>query len=129
MPDGWTLERDETPVSTYFESMWRNPRDGSTYLKVDVVDGETLAPATKAAQVRAATSRTPGYREVSFAPTRVDGRDAFRWVFRISGSTRVDTFVNACNRGYAILGSAPSGSFDRYAPTFRVATASLRPRC
>jgi hypothetical protein len=129
IPATWNTEEDEAQKSGFLESKWRNPADPTTSVLIDVVEGETASPKAKAIAVRAATSRTAGYRELSLGPATVGGRSAWKWVFQVSGDQRVDYFVNECGVGVAILGSTIPEGYARWARTFRQVAASVTPDC
>jgi hypothetical protein len=76
---------------------------------LDYSPDETIAPASKASQVEAATSRTPGYRRISFGPTTINGRAAFAWEFTVADSDprRADLFITTPSGGFAVLAYGP----------------------
>ncbi len=129
VPEGWTLEEDERDHSGFVRSRWRDPSDPNTAILIDAVKGETTAPASKAASVRASTSQTGGYVEVSFGPTTIAGRSAHKWVFRVSGDQRVDYFINECDIGIAVLGSTSPSRFEAFTNTFERVADALEPNC
>ncbi|GAC1530509.1 MAG: hypothetical protein NVS2B6_18620 [Thermoleophilaceae bacterium] len=88
-----------------------------------------LRPLSKAAEVRAGTSQTSGYNEVSFGSTRLRGRDAWKWVFDLGGTRRVDYFVNDCSTGIAVLGAASPSDFKSLAPTYERVASSVAITC
>lgn len=126
-PGGWAQVEEEQDHDGLVRSKWEGP--GGAYALVDVVDSERSSPAAKAAAVRAATQGEAGYEEISFDPLTVAGRNAFKWSFRLDGDTRVDYFLNECDTGFAVLGSAPSESFSDLRDTFRDFADSLEPQC
>jgi len=68
VPRGWTAEENDLHKGDFLESKWHDPSEPTTSVLVDAIDGETMSPADKAGSVRAATSQTSGYRELSFGP-------------------------------------------------------------
>jgi hypothetical protein len=129
IPDGWTVEKDETDMGGFVRSVWRDPADQNTSVTIDVVDGETDAPSDKASSVRADTSSSPSYEEIAVVPTSLGGRSAEKWVFRISGDQRVDYFMNDCSIGVAVLGSTSPSRYSSRSTVFRSVAASVVPDC
>src|SRR5262249_45738138 len=82
-PSAWQLSLRDQPVSSYRETVLESAT-GAAKVALDYSPGETIDPASKASQVEAATSRTPGYRRISFGPTTIDGRAAFAWEFMVA---------------------------------------------
>jgi serine/threonine-protein kinase len=139
IPADWEQEvSDEpsgNPPGAYLESVWRDPVEPNTSI---TVDAQTPAPATSALEsaelVRAGTSQSDSYREIAFEPTSLAGLPAARWIFQIIGDDevvdrRVDYFVNACDTGIAVLGSATPATFGSLATTFHEAAVSVAARC
>lgn len=129
VPSGWSLEKDEASRGDFVRSQWRHPSDPNTSILIDAVENETESPAEKAQQVRDATSATGGYQEVSFSPTTLQGADAYRWVFAVSGDKRADYFTNECGIGIAVLGSSSPSNYGRYAGLFRRVANSVETDC
>ena len=128
-PATWITEKDEVQRGEFFESKWRDPSAAGTSLTIDAVPGEVTSPSEKARSVRAETSGAAGYEEISFAPTTVAGREAFKWEFRLSGDHRVDYFINDCAVGVAVLGSTSPSSYPALQETFRRIAESVEPNC
>jgi hypothetical protein len=103
-PSSWHLSRRDQPVSSYRETLLESAT-GTAKVALDYSPGETIDPASKAFEVEAATSRTPGYRRLSFGPTTIDGRAAFAWEFMVASSDprRADLFVTTPSGGFALL--------------------------
>jgi hypothetical protein len=57
----------------YVESKWRDPADTKSVVLIDVQPGSGSSVQADAGSVRAQTSTTPGYREISFEPALVAG--------------------------------------------------------
>jgi hypothetical protein len=129
VPRSWTLVTSDEDQGGFVRSVWRDPAEGDSSLTVDVVPGETTSPADKASEVRAATSRTAGYVEHTFAPKNLGGREAFRWAFDVSGNTRVDYLLNECGAGFAVLGSTSPSHFPALRSIYAAIARSLEPRC
>ena len=130
VPAGWIPESIDEEISGRYESQWRNPSDENTSVLIDSqVNASSGSPLEDAAAVRAQTSQTPGYREISFGPTYLGGSPAARWVFELPGDRRVDYFVTKCNVGFAILGSSSPSVFGAWAPLFHQVATSVTPAC
>ncbi|MFN8632148.1 MAG: hypothetical protein U0838_18060, partial [Chloroflexota bacterium] len=130
VPRGWTPESVEEPNSGRYTSQWRDPDDSNTSVLIDSQPSDDGASAIEAADsVRAQTSQTAGYREVSFGPTTLNGVEAAEWVFELPGDKRVDYFTVGCGAGFAILGSTSPARFDGMEPTFRHVAESVTPIC
>jgi hypothetical protein len=129
LPRSWSVRSRGEDKGSYVESIWTSPASADVTLLVDHTPGYTDSPEDGARTVRSMTSRSAGYREIGFGPTQLAGRAAWRWEFTLDGKRKVDWFVTACGTGYAVLGTAPSGTFGVHADTFAAAAASLEPSC
>ena len=130
-PVDWTTEHDdEQQNGGFLRSQWRDPAGSSNSILIDAQE-ESLSAQDKANQVRAATSQTPGYQEISFTPTTMNGVSAIRWEFSVSGTHRVDYFVHddSCGVGVAVLGTASPGSWDALRGTFSDVADSVSIDC
>jgi hypothetical protein len=130
-PADWTTEHDDEQQSGgWLRSQWRDPANSSTSVLIDAQEESTSAQ-DKANQVRAATSQTPGYQEISFRPTTMNGVSAIRWEFEVSGTHRVDYFVHddSCGVGVAVLGTTSPGNWDGLAHTFSAVADSVSIDC
>jgi serine/threonine protein kinase len=130
VPVGWIPETIEERPSTYYESHWRNGEEENTSV---LIDSQVHTAATDAVEdaegVRSETARTPGYRELAFEETTLQGQQAVRWVFEVEEDRRVDYFVINCGVGFGILGSSSPSSFGRWAPTFHAVANSVTGIC
>jgi serine/threonine protein kinase len=130
VPVGWTAEEVETHPSTYYESHWRNPEDENTSVLIDSQVHTADSDAVEDAEgVREETARTPGYRELAFEETALQGQQAVRWVFEVEEDRRVDYFVISCGIGFGVLGSSSPSTFGRWAPTFHAVADSVTGIC
>jgi hypothetical protein len=129
VPTNWTQQENDVAKSGYVESQWRDLLHSTSVVRIDAVAGETAGPAQKAGQVRALTSQTAGYSEIAFGSTALDGQDAWRWVFQVSGTQRVDYFRNDCGTGIAVLGTAAPADFPSLESTFQRIAASVSTDC
>jgi len=91
--------------------------------------GPSGSPLDSARNVRAQTSQSEGYSEISFREVRIAGRPTAEWVFDLPEGRKVDYFFTECNVGIAVLGTAPPDSFEQMLPTFLSVAASVSPRC
>ena len=103
-PSSWHVSRRDQPVSSYRETVLESAT-GAAKVALDYSPGETIDPASKASEVEAATSRTAGYRRISFGPTTINGRAAFAWEFVVANSDprRADLFITTPSGGFALL--------------------------
>ena len=79
--------------------------------------------------MREETARTPGYRELAFEETELQGQQAVRWVFEVEEDRRVDYFVISCGIGFGVLGSTSPSTFGQWAPTFHAVASSVTGIC
>ena len=130
IPAGWPQEANDEPISVYYESTWHDPADQNTTILVDAqAPAPEAPPIVSAEEVRAQTSQSADYREISFGPTTLAGLPAARWVFDVHGDRRVDYFLNTCGAGIAVLGSTYPSAFGGLASTFHRAASSIRVAC
>jgi serine/threonine protein kinase len=130
VPIGWTPEVVEAHPSTYYESHWRNPEDENTSVLIDSqLHNETTDAVEDAEGVREETAQTPGYRELAFEETTLQGQQAVRWVFEVEEDRRVDYFVISCGIGFGVLGSTSPSTFGQWAPTFHAVANSITGDC
>jgi serine/threonine protein kinase len=130
VPVGWIPEAIEKEIAGRFESKWRNPGEASTSLLIDSQLHRSNTTAIEDAEsVRAQTSQSSDYREISFEPTTLQGLSAARWVFDVEGVRKVDYFVIDCGIGFGILGASPPTSFGGWAPTFHRIANSVTVYC
>jgi hypothetical protein len=103
-PSGWRVAQGDHPITSFHQTVLERA-DGAAKVTVDYSPGERTEPAAKASQVEAATSITPGYRRISFWPTRVRGHAAFAWEFVVADADprRSDLFLRARSGGFALL--------------------------
>jgi hypothetical protein len=128
-PAGWTTEEDQSPQGAYLESKWRDPADAKSAVLIDWQRSSGSSPEANATSVRAQTSTTPGYQEISFEAASIAAMDGWKWVFDVPGSRRVDYFIDTCGRSFAILGSTAPQQFDQLANTFAHIADSLQANC
>jgi hypothetical protein len=129
VPAGWTTVEDQTAKTGYVESKWQDPERSNTLVLVDSQPDTGLSAAQDAASVRAQTSSTPGYQEISFEPASIAGNDGWKWVFELPGSERVDYFLNVCGISFAVLGATAPQRLDQLAGTFQHVAESVQPSC
>jgi hypothetical protein len=129
VPDGWDALENEAPHGEFLRSKWRDPDDPNTSDLIDAIAGEKLSAEEKAASIRAATSSSTGYSEISFGPSEVAGLAGVKWVFQIRGDQRVDYFLNRCSTGIAVLGSTSPSHFSPLDATFAHVADSIAFTC
>lgn len=130
-PVDWTTEHDDEQQSGgLLRSQWRDPANSSTSILIDSQE-ESASAEEKANEVRAETSKTPGYQEIAFTSTTMNGVSAMRWEFSVSGTHRIDYFVHdeSCGVGVAVLGTASPGNFEGLRETFSKVADSVSIDC
>jgi hypothetical protein len=123
-PSRWQVAQGDRPVTSYRETLLQST-DGTAKVTVDYSPGETTDPASKASQVEAPTSSTPGYRRISFGPTSVNGHRAFAWDFVVADADprRADLFLRTRTGDFALL--AHGVDFARARSAARLIAGSL----
>ena len=120
--------------NSYTESQWRSTEDADTEIHIDYTKGFEGTIENAARGVRSRRTKGPTFREYSFgAYTREDGSEAWRWHFSTADEGvelhRVAYYLAGCDTGFALLGVAPDGAWDRLSEVFAATESSLRPRC
>ncbi len=130
IPEGWVPEEVDEKNSGRFTNVWSDPSNPDVSV---LIDSQRPAPDVSvmesAASVRAQTSQSKGYSEVSFEETTTSVGPTAEWVFDLPEGRRVDYFFQGCDVGVAVLGSAPASQFDEMEATFQAVAASVVPRC
>jgi hypothetical protein len=123
-PSAWQISQSDRPLATYRETVLQSA-DGTAKVNVDYSPGETTDPSSKAAQVEAPTSSTPGYRRISFGPATVKGHAAVAWEFTVADADprRADLFIRTPAGGFALL--AHGRDFARARSAARLIAGSL----
>jgi hypothetical protein len=129
LPRGWTAGARSVDHGAYIESRWHPQGEPDVTVLVDHTPGFSGTAEKGASAVRAQVSRARGYREISYGPETPGDRELWRWEFVLRGERKVDWFLMGCDTGYALLGQAPTGTFDDHADAFAQAASSLRPTC
>jgi hypothetical protein len=123
VPAKWTPRSSARGSLTRNE--WTDPADPASSVLVDAVGASAVA--ARASRNHDRGTSQPGYQEIAFAPTTLAGRDAYAWEYRLPDKQRIDYFVNACDTGYAIQGTAPPQRFAALKQTFQRVAESVRP--
>jgi hypothetical protein len=123
-PSAWSVQDSELPVADYRKTVLVRA-DGAARVTIDYTPGETIEPGAKASEVEAPTSRSAGYRQLAFRPTRVRGRSLFYWEFEVADAhpRRVDLFLRTRSGGFAIL--ADGSELEGAASAARLVAGSL----
>ncbi len=130
LPKSWDLSTKDEPESAILESVWHSRSSPPVSFWIGArVPATQKRPVRWAESKRAATGRSPTYREIAFGPTSLAGRPAMRWAFDISGKRRVAYFLDECEVGAMIVGSSSPAAFSDHAEDFRRAASSLKVRC
>jgi len=131
VPKGWEELRVDERNSTRLTSEWANPENPNVKVLIDAQTPAPTVPVMASAKgVRSTVSQSAGYTEISLTNENLGTRQAARWEFVIpSEGQKVDYFLQDCNVGVAVLGTAPPAIFDDYADDFREVAASVEPNC
>lgn len=131
IPEGWEPLRVDERNSTRLTSEWASPEDPAVTVLIDALSPSPTATAKEnAMEVRETKSQVEGYSEISLSEEDLGSQKATRWEFYVpSEGQKVDYFLQECNVGVAVLGTAPPEVFDDYAADFREVAASVEPKC
>ena len=129
IPDGWNVDSRDDDHGGYVEDRWHELGAPKVVILVDHTEGFTGTPREGASEVRGAFTNLDGYSEIAYESATIRDADAWRWEFEYKGSHTVDTFLTACDTGYAILVRAPIGRYADKADEFDTVIASLTPTC
>jgi hypothetical protein len=129
VPAGWTLVEDDVTHGPFNRTEWRNLSDPDVYVFVDEAPRHGIAPQAAAELAYAGRSGREGYADVFFGATQANGRDAWKWIYRLGEEQLAHYFVQACGTAYAVRGSASRQAFESYAPIFSHVAETLAPRC
>lgn len=131
IPAGWKPVRIDERNSNRLTSEWRSPDDPDVTVLIDAQSPTPdVSVMTSARQVRSQTSKSDGYSDISLASETLGSHEAARWEFHIpSEGQKVDYFLQDCNVGVAVLGTAPPQVFDDYTGAFRGVAESVKMNC
>jgi hypothetical protein len=129
LPSDWKPEDVEADHGSYVESTWHPPGTHQVTILVDDTRPYSGTAEDGARNVRQHFDNVTAYQEISFGPASVGPQDGWRWEFWLRNLHKVDWFIASCQTGVALLGEAPTSTYDNYASTFEEAAASLRPTC
>jgi serine/threonine protein kinase len=127
-PSAWVVDTSEQQMPGYVDTTIRDPSDFQhTYLRADYTSNTQGSLYHAANQQR--QNQPPGYVEIAFASTTLDGQPAIKWEFeglyQKPGDShpvlvhKVDIFmIDQQHTGWAILTQAPAATYDRWLPTF-----------
>ncbi|MDX6666747.1 MAG: hypothetical protein QOK04_127, partial [Solirubrobacteraceae bacterium] len=123
VPSKWNHETK--PGASLTRDQWTDPADPSTSVLVDAVGPSPVDQRASRNRNRGASQ--PGYEELSFQPATLGNRDAYAWEYRLPDKQRIDYFVNGCDTGYAIQGTAPPQRFAALRQMFQRVAESVQP--
>jgi serine/threonine protein kinase len=131
VPQGWEELRVDERNATRLTSEWVDPSNPKVTVLIDALyPPPTTTALANALDVRETKSQLDGYSEISFNEEDLGSLQATRWEFTVPAEGRkVDYFLQDCNVGVAVLGTAPPAVFDDYAADFREVAASVQPIC
>jgi hypothetical protein len=124
VPAGWTRQ-DSTLAGGIQRSEWRDPAAAGTSVLVDAVTSASSTAQDRATRNRARGSAKAGYRERTFEPATLAGRDGWLWDYQLPDRRVVDYFLNDCGDGFAVQGTAAVQAFPRVERLFRQVAESL----
>jgi hypothetical protein len=134
-PTNWIIDTNELKKPGYVDTTIRNPSDPEhTYLRIDYslnVHASLYDAANGQRQ-----SQPPGYRELGFDNTTLNGQPAIRWEFEgyQKGSDgqnvfvhKIDIFmIDSSHTGWAILTQAPATKYYSWLETFNAIFQSFK---
>ncbi len=129
VPRGWTVAWADLNRGVTWHNEVQAP-GGATVLSCDVSQqyGRT-DPRRKALEARRTLAAAPGYRQLQFGSTRIAGRQAFVWRYRMrQGPGLVDVRYAFFPDGVDLRAQAPAQAARRVEPTLNAAFASYRGR-
>ena len=130
IPAGWAQEEDAVDKGSYVESKWRDPQHPSDSILIDVTPHSSQqSPSEMAAPVHASLLAQKGYSEISYGPGDLGSGTSWKWVFRISGTKRVDYFFGQCSDDFAVLGTSRPSHFSSLLSAFRSTASSVQSTC
>jgi hypothetical protein len=127
-PQGWVVDTSEQQKPGYVDTTIRDPSDPQhTYLRADYTPNVHTSLYDAANQQR--QNHPPGYVELAFDRTTLDGLPAIKWEFEgyyqkpgDAGPVfvhKIDIFmIDAQHTGWAILTQAPATTYFNWLPTF-----------
>jgi hypothetical protein len=122
-PASWSILSDNVDKGAYTETRMQSP-DSRAAVLIDRTPGSAIDPGEEAQGVESQTAKTAGYRRISFGPTTLGGKPAWKWVFELPSGRRVDYFTNVGGGRFAVLGSG--SDFSASQQVAREVAASLR---
>jgi hypothetical protein len=131
VPVEWAQDYELEEKAPYYPMQFDGTGEaGEPYVRLEgQYPAEVSDPVMAEEGSRQTTSESPGYREVSFGPIVLGGREAVRWNYEVEGDRRVVYGFNECGGGMALVGSARPDHFAEFAPVFEEIADSLRFFC
>jgi hypothetical protein len=122
-PDSWHVESSETSKGSYVDTTVRNPGDPTMMIRVDFTPSSSANAASSAAAVRRSLIGQPGYEELSFGSTTLNGFPAVGWEFLVEENgvllhKRDVFFDDGYGNGTAVLTQASSDGYTAWRYVF-----------
>ncbi len=131
VPLEWQQDFELEEKPPYYPKQFSAPEEaGEPYVRLEgQYPAKVYDPVEAEEGPRQATSESPDYREISFGPKVIGGRDAVVWDYEVEGDRRVVYGFVECGGGLAIVGSASPDHFAEFAPVFEEVAASMHILC
>jgi hypothetical protein len=131
VPVEWAQDYELEEKAPYYPMQFDGAGEaGEPYVRLEgQYPAEVSDPVVAEEGSRQTTSESPDYREISFGPIVLGGREAVRWNYEVEGDRRVVYGFSECGGGMALVGSASPEHFAEFAPVFEEIAASLRFFC
>lgn len=131
VPVEWAQDYELEEKAPYYPMQFDGVGEaGEPYVRLEgQYPAEVSDPVVAEEGSRQTTSESPDYREISFGPIVLGGREAVRWNYEVEGDRRVVYGFSECGGGMALVGSASPEHFAEFAPVFEEIAASLRFFC
>jgi hypothetical protein len=124
-PDTWSVEAGEVSKGSYFDTTIRSSADPNLLLRIDVTPASSVTTdlISSARHVEQSLASQPGYQELRYEPTTLNGYDALAWEFLVAEHGvllhKQDTFVrDDSGNDVAILTQAPATAYPRWRYAF-----------
>ncbi len=131
VPANWQHSDEVEEEPPYYANLWSAKGDaGEPYVRVEGNFPTRIEDPVAAEEgSRRTTSKSSDYREISYGPVDVGGREAVRWEYEVEGDRRVVYGFIECGAGLGIVGSSSPKTFSTFASLFEEVADSTRILC
>jgi hypothetical protein len=131
VPLEWQQDFELEEKPPYYPMQFSAPEEaGEPYVRLEGhYPASVYDPVEAEEGPRQTTSESSDYREVSFGPSVIGGREAVVWNYEVEGDRRVVYGYVECGGGLAMVGSASPDHFEEFAPVFEEVAASMHILC